>query len=208
MSSEERLTEEERLRDELADCREAHAERNRALLPDSVHPAVLKRHYLAQIVCDHERKMDNPVCACSLVNLGWHPSVGEAVDAWIEHVIEQTELERGASVSPSNASQFIEAFCELYDLALREVDRSNPDQERERRKLSLKIDKWSELRHRASVSLSVSSEVDRALQSLQDMILQLDAEGDSVRRNQLVSIGRIFRDTVSPSPSPPQREER
>jgi len=49
--------------------------------------AVLHQHYLTQITCDHERKMDNPVCACSLVNLGWHPSVGDAVGAWITHVI-------------------------------------------------------------------------------------------------------------------------
>lgn len=52
---------------------------------------VLREHYLMQITCDHERKMDNPVCACSLVNLGWHPSVGAAVDAWIEHALEQMQ---------------------------------------------------------------------------------------------------------------------
>jgi hypothetical protein len=48
---------------------------------------VLRRHYLTQITCDHEGKIDNPVCACSLVHLGWHPSVGAAVDAWINHVM-------------------------------------------------------------------------------------------------------------------------
>ena len=48
---------------------------------------VLREHYLAEVICDHERKMDNPVCACSRVNLGWHPSVGAAVEAWIEHVL-------------------------------------------------------------------------------------------------------------------------
>jgi hypothetical protein len=51
---------------------------------------VLRTHYLAQVICDHERKQDNPVCACSLVNLGWHPSVGAAVDAWVDHIV--TEL--------------------------------------------------------------------------------------------------------------------
>jgi hypothetical protein len=35
---------------------------------------------------------------------------------------------------------------------------------------------------------------DQALEELQTIILQLDAEGDHVRRNQLVEIGRVFRD--------------
>ena len=48
----------------------------------------LREHYLAGISCDHARKEDNPVCACSRVFLGWHPSVGEAVEAWIGHVME------------------------------------------------------------------------------------------------------------------------
>jgi hypothetical protein len=62
---------------------------NRAWLAERGDPLrdVLRRHYLTQITCDHDRKMDNPVCACSLVNLGWHPSVGDAVDAWADHVI-------------------------------------------------------------------------------------------------------------------------
>ena len=70
---------------------------NRAWLNERGDPLrdVLRRHYLTQITCDHERKMDNPVCACSLVNLGWHPSVGDAVDAWIDHVIG----ELGANVA-------------------------------------------------------------------------------------------------------------
>lgn len=48
---------------------------------------VLREHYLAQITCDHDSKQDNPVCACSRVHLGWHSSVGTAVDAWITHVL-------------------------------------------------------------------------------------------------------------------------
>lgn len=50
---------------------------------------VLRAHYLAEVICDHEGKRDNPVCSCSLVFLGWHPSVGAAVDAWVDHVMEQ-----------------------------------------------------------------------------------------------------------------------
>ena len=48
---------------------------------------VLRAHYLAQITCDHEQGADQPVCACSVVNLGWHGSVGLAVEAWLDHVL-------------------------------------------------------------------------------------------------------------------------
>ena len=59
-----------------------------ALVTVGVVANVLSKHYLVEVICDHEREMDNPRCACSLVNLGWHPSVGQAVNAWIEHVLE------------------------------------------------------------------------------------------------------------------------
>jgi len=62
---------------------EATVERQRPVIE-----AALRQHYLAEIVCDHQRKMDNPWCACSLVNLGWHPSVGDAVQAWVDHVLD------------------------------------------------------------------------------------------------------------------------
>lgn len=46
----------------------------------------LADHYLMSVECDAERKLDNPVCGCSRVFLGWHPSIGEARQAWIGHV--------------------------------------------------------------------------------------------------------------------------
>lgn len=48
---------------------------------------VFREHYLAGIECDHAKGMDRPSCACSREDLGWHPSVGKAVDAWWRHVI-------------------------------------------------------------------------------------------------------------------------
>jgi hypothetical protein len=48
----------------------------------------LREHYLMNVICDPERKMDNPVCGCSRVFLGWHPSIGEAREAWISHVMD------------------------------------------------------------------------------------------------------------------------
>lgn len=77
----------------LARCRQAHAAPP-PLQPDRVSRMVLEGHYLAQVVCDHDRKMDNPICSCSQVFLGWHPSVGEAVQAWVDHVME---VERAGS---------------------------------------------------------------------------------------------------------------
>lgn len=54
---------------------------------------VLKEHYLQQVICDAQGRQDNPVCQCSAVFLGWHPSVGAAVDAWIEHVLSKLDSE-------------------------------------------------------------------------------------------------------------------
>ena len=51
--------------------------------------AALAEHYLMTVNCDHDTGSDNPVCGCSVVNLGWHPSVGAAIQAWIDHVTEQ-----------------------------------------------------------------------------------------------------------------------
>lgn len=46
----------------------------------------LQTHWLAQIECDHEAKQDRPICGCSEVDLGWHPSIGAAVKVWIDHL--------------------------------------------------------------------------------------------------------------------------
>jgi len=61
------------------------------------HPAadlrrVLQDHYLFQVACDHDRKLDKPICACSRINLGWYSSVGDAVNAWIDHTLGMLDL--------------------------------------------------------------------------------------------------------------------
>jgi len=68
-------------------------DRFRAALRERITRA-LREHYLAGISCDRARHEDNPVCACSRVFLGWHPSVGAAVEAWIGHVMEAAGQER------------------------------------------------------------------------------------------------------------------
>lgn len=46
----------------------------------------LRQHWLHAMECDHATGRDKPHCACSRVDLGWHPSVGAAVEAWLAHV--------------------------------------------------------------------------------------------------------------------------
>lgn len=49
----------------------------------------LRSHWLTHIECDHEAKTDRPVCSCSLWRGPVKPNVGEAVEAWIDHVTDQ-----------------------------------------------------------------------------------------------------------------------
>lgn len=75
---------------ELEREREANDELEEALASQGAIPVeVLRGHYLSHVTCNEETHRDNPVCACSTVNLGWHLSVGDAVEAWIQHVIEE-----------------------------------------------------------------------------------------------------------------------
>jgi hypothetical protein len=56
----------------------------------------LGTHWLAQIECDHDAEQDRPVCGCSEVDLGWHPSIGVALDIWIDHFLAHLDsLEDG-----------------------------------------------------------------------------------------------------------------
>lgn len=64
-----------------------------ASVEDAIPVAVLRQHWLCAVECDHGSKRDKPHCACSQVDLGWHPSVGAAVEAWLTHIQE-------ASASP------------------------------------------------------------------------------------------------------------
>lgn len=50
---------------------------------------LLTEHYLAGIDCDHEAKTDRARCACSMVALPVCPTVGAAVQSWIDHVLDE-----------------------------------------------------------------------------------------------------------------------
>ena len=55
--------------------------------------ALLFQHYLAEMQCEHDDSLptggrDRAICACSMVDLGWKPTVGDAVISWIGHLRE------------------------------------------------------------------------------------------------------------------------
>jgi hypothetical protein len=60
--------------------------------PERQHRGVfistLAHHALVEIRCDHERRLDLPVCNCAVADLGWHGSVQAAKEAWAAHVWE------------------------------------------------------------------------------------------------------------------------
>lgn len=49
----------------------------------------VRKHYLAGIECAHDAHTDKPSCACSMWDCLPQPSVGAAVDRWMEHVDQE-----------------------------------------------------------------------------------------------------------------------
>ena len=86
---------------------------------------VLRDHHLTEIVCDHERRQDNPVCSCSRAHLGWHQSVGEAVEAWIAHVFRH--MPRLGDPRPVAARQAAATLRWLADDLDAKADAINPN---------------------------------------------------------------------------------
>lgn len=76
----------------------------------------LADHYLMSVECDPERKLDNPVCGCSRVFLGWHPSIGEARQAWISHV-DQVVASAYVRQVEAHREVLVERVAELERLA-------------------------------------------------------------------------------------------
>ena len=50
---------------------------------------VLREHWLTGLECDHEAKTDVANCFCGRWRPAPEPSVGQAVERWVEHVMEQ-----------------------------------------------------------------------------------------------------------------------
>lgn len=50
---------------------------------------VLRAHWLTGLECDHDAKTDVANCFCGKWRPAPEPSVGQAVERWVEHVMEQ-----------------------------------------------------------------------------------------------------------------------
>jgi hypothetical protein len=55
---------------------------------------VLRDHFVMAIECDHVAKTDRVLCSCSAWRSDPQPSVGAAVDVWIDHVFQQDYADR------------------------------------------------------------------------------------------------------------------
>jgi hypothetical protein len=51
----------------------------------------LRKHWLWQVECHHADKTDTSRCFCSLWVCQPQPSVGEAIERWVEHVLEHLD---------------------------------------------------------------------------------------------------------------------
>lgn len=52
-------------------------------------PSVLSYHWLSGMECDHEARTDVATCACGRWRSAAQPSVGAAVQRWVEHVLAE-----------------------------------------------------------------------------------------------------------------------
>ena len=51
----------------------------------------LRDHYLAGIDCNEENHTDKAACSCALMMSSPQPSIGQAVQQWIDHVRDVVE---------------------------------------------------------------------------------------------------------------------
>jgi len=77
-------------------CERCAWERGASVVPPSAAPseptpdlrAVLREHWLTSVECLHDSKQDIAHCYCTVWASAPQPSVGAAIDAWVEHVME------------------------------------------------------------------------------------------------------------------------
>jgi hypothetical protein len=80
----------------------------------------LKEHWLTSIQCDHESRTDRAGCFCGTWYCEPQPSIGEAVDKWIEHLIDS--LPREVRLAPLTS----EEVAYLEDLRGRSIASASP----------------------------------------------------------------------------------
>lgn len=57
-------------------------------IPASAVADALRRHWLTGIECDHTARTDVATCYCTVWRSAPQPNVGEAIERWVEHVME------------------------------------------------------------------------------------------------------------------------
>lgn len=51
--------------------------------------ATLQDHWVTAVECNHEDKTDTVRCSCSVWTGTPQPSIGKAIEQWVQHVMEQ-----------------------------------------------------------------------------------------------------------------------
>lgn len=51
--------------------------------------ATLQNHWVTAVECNHEDKTDTVRCSCSVWTGTPQPSIGKAIEQWVQHVMEQ-----------------------------------------------------------------------------------------------------------------------
>lgn len=67
--------------------------------------AVLREHYLAGIVCDHETNTDAAACNCSRWRSPVVESPAAAAGVWIDHFIEELLKADGATMAANKPAK-------------------------------------------------------------------------------------------------------
>jgi hypothetical protein len=105
----------------------SQAQPQEALTVPAIPMGVLRQHWLHALECDHDKAMDRPHCACCQTDLGWHPSIGAAVEAWLAHVAEAAAAPTQAQPAQqtddiSRAADFLEQYADYIRREVMSVD--------------------------------------------------------------------------------------
>lgn len=101
------------------------------MISDAAIRSALRNHWVTTLICDHVNKTDRVVCACSEWLSEPHPTVGAAIDAWVEHVmiavaetdanaLDNTGLVSGVSSAPNHQPHAVSQAAAFVAWAMRE----------------------------------------------------------------------------------------
>ncbi len=83
----------------------------------------LREHWLTGIHCDHDTKTDTATCYCTIWRSEPMPTVGAALDAWIDHLLEHIPaLAQAAPIPRDLTSAALKTGIDWYQHAQRPDD--------------------------------------------------------------------------------------